>query len=78
MVLARQAHVISRFEQENLKIAGTVIDPKRSSFAIINGQILAEGAAVDAAGKIRIHKIKKDQIEFMYQGVLIVKPLRSR
>jgi hypothetical protein len=78
VVLARQAHVIARFEEENLKIDGTVIDPKRSSFAIINGQILAEGAAVDSEGKIRIHKIKSDQIEFMYQGVLIVKPLRSR
>ena len=78
VVLARQAHVISRFEEENLKIDGTVIDPNRSSYAIINGQILAEGAAVDADGKIRIHKIKRDQIEFMYQGVLIVKPLRAR
>lgn len=78
VVLARQAHVIARFEEENLKIDGTVIDPQRSSFAIINGQILAEGAAVDSEGKIRIHKIKSDQIEFMYQGVLIVKPLRTR
>jgi Tfp pilus assembly protein PilO len=78
VVLARQAQVISRFEEENLDIDGTVIDPNRASFAIINGQILAEGSAVDADGKIRIHKIKCDQIEFMYQGVLIVKPLRAR
>jgi len=78
VVLARQAQVISRFEEEKLDIDGTVIDPKRSSFAIINGNILREGAAVDAGGKIRIHKIKCDQIEFMFQGVLIVKPLRSR
>ncbi len=78
VVLARQAHVISRFEEERLDIDGTVIDPKRSSFAIINGQILSEGEAVDAEGKIRIHKITTDQIEFMYQGVLIVKKLRSQ
>jgi hypothetical protein len=78
VVLARQAHVISRFEEEKLDIDGTVIDPTRASFAIINGHILAVGAAVDQEGKIRTHKIKSDQIEFMYQGVLIVKPLRSR
>lgn len=75
--LARQAEVIGKFEREPLAIQGVIIDPARKSFAIINGQILSEGEEVDADGKIRIDRIRNDQIQFVYQGVSIVKYLRK-
>ncbi|MCU0726300.1 MAG: type 4a pilus biogenesis protein PilO [Planctomycetes bacterium] len=75
--LARQAEVISRFEREPMKIQGVIIDPSSRSFAIINGSILSEGEDVDRDGKIRIEKIRNDQIQFIYQGVPIVKFLRK-
>jgi Tfp pilus assembly protein PilO len=75
--LARQADVISRFEREPMSIQGVVIDPSARSFAIINGSILSEGEDVDRDGKIRIEKIRNDQIQFIYQGVPIVKYLRK-
>jgi len=75
--LARKADVIARFEGQPMSIQGVIIDPNSKSFAIINGQILSEGEDVDADGKIRIEKITNDQIQFVYQGVPIVKYLRK-
>lgn len=76
--LAQTAQMIKRFEDEHLDIDGVVIDPVKTSFAIINGQILAEGEAVDTEGRVRIHKIRTDQIDFEYHGIVIVKHLRRK
>lgn len=75
VLLAQQAEVIAKFENEPLKIEGVIIDKKRTSFAIINGQILSEGESVDSEGRIMIKKISEREIEFIYQDVLIRKPL---
>jgi len=74
-ILAQQAQVISKFESEPLKIDGVIIDPERASFAIINGQIRAEGEFVDDAQRIKILKISEKDIVFEYQNVEIRKPL---
>ncbi|MHC4861947.1 MAG: hypothetical protein ACYTDY_17845, partial [Planctomycetota bacterium] len=58
---------------ERLSIEGTIIDPKGVSYAIINGQILAEGDWVDSDMKIRLAEIKSDSILFEYQRVPIRK-----
>jgi len=73
--LAQKAQVISKFESEPLKIGGVIIDPKKTSFAIINDRILSEGEVVDAEGRIKILKITEKDIEFEYQGVVIKKVL---
>ena len=74
--LAQQAHVITRFKSEPIRIEGTIIDPRSTSFAIINSQILAEGEFVDGDRKILIKEIKGDHIVFVYENVPIVKHLR--
>jgi hypothetical protein len=76
--LAEQAEVISRFQSEPISIDGVIIDRKSTSYAIINGQILAEGDDVDSAGKIVVKKIREDHIEFEYQDVVISKQIRGK
>jgi len=74
-ILAQQAQVINKFESEPLKIEGVIIDPKKSSFAIINGHILSEGEFVDSEGRIKIMQISQNEIVFEYQKVEIRKKL---
>ncbi len=76
--LAAQAQVISKFESEPLEIQGVIIDEKHTSYAIINKKIVSEGDNVDADGKIKIREIRVDAIEFIYENVPIVKPLRGK
>jgi hypothetical protein len=76
--LAQQAQVINKFESEPLKIEGVIIDPKKNSFAIINGQILSEGESVDSDGRIKIIQISQNEIVFEYQKVEIRKPLNRK
>ena len=74
--LAQQAEIITKFENEPLNIEGTIIDSKRASFAIINGQIVSEGEFVDQERRIQIKEILADQIHFVYEEVPIIKYLR--
>jgi hypothetical protein len=76
--LVQQAQVITRFESEPLRIDGVIIDPRRTSYAIINGLILAEGDYVDGDRKIQIHEIHSDRILFAYEGVVIPKAIRKK
>jgi hypothetical protein len=78
LALATNAEKIVKFESEALDIDGVIIDPKRRSYTIINGRILAEGDTVDADGKIKIRKIDHSVIEFVYQDVVIKKHLRKK
>ena len=76
--LAEEAEVISKFQAERLRIEGTIIDPGGVSYAIINGQILAEGDWVDTDMKIRVAEIKSDSILFEYHRVPIRKSLSGK
>jgi hypothetical protein len=76
--LVQHAQTITKFESETYRIDGVVIDAKRTSYAIINGNIVAEGDTVDTDGKIRIREIKPDSILFEFQGVVIPKLIRAK
>jgi hypothetical protein len=75
--LAQTAEQINKFNQEPLTIRGVIIDSERGSFAYINDQILSEGDPVDASNKIKVKSIRSDEIEFVYEGVSIIKRLRG-
>jgi hypothetical protein len=76
-VVTQQALVITKFENEPLRIGGVIIDPKKTSFAIINELIVAEGDFVDSDRKILIREIRADTIVFEYEGVQIPKFIRK-
>lgn len=77
-VQVQQAQVISKFDSEPLHIDGVIIDAKRTSYAIINELIVAEGDFVDGDRKIRIREIRPDSILFEFEGVVIPKQIRKK
>jgi hypothetical protein len=68
--LRTRARVLAETEGLSLVVAGTLVhdaQPERS-MAVVNGVHLKLGDAVDAAGEVRIHAVRRDAVDFAYKG----------
>ena len=69
--LAYQARTVLEFEQVKLQIGGTAIIENRPPVVLINGRTLGEGDMLN--DEIFIRRIHRDNIEFIYRGVILAR-----
>lgn len=76
--LATQAQAVLDFEKIDMKIGGVAVMQGVRPVALINGDTVVAGEFLDYAGELYINDIRSHEIEFVYQGVTLVRRIDDR
>jgi hypothetical protein len=70
-----RARVLAETEGLALVVTGTLVheaQPERS-IAVVNGVHIKLGEAVDVAGEVRVHAVRRDAVDFAYKGEIFTR-----
>lgn len=73
--LEHLAHTVLDFESIRLVISGVIVSETEGSIATINGQSVLPGELLD--GGLLVTSIGVDEIEFLYQGIPLIRRIQS-
>lgn len=72
-----RAKTLSEFHSKAIAVTGTIINPNEpaQSVAIVNGRGLHIGESLDPKGDVKVSSIRREGVEFVYQGerILVVR-----
>jgi hypothetical protein len=75
LALRTRSRTLAETEGITVAITGTIVherEPSRS-VATINGVSVQPGDAIDPAGEVRVHAIRRDGVEFVYKGEVFLR-----
>ncbi|MCC7136946.1 MAG: hypothetical protein IT460_00790 [Planctomycetes bacterium] len=65
----RRAKVLSEFHAKSVHVTGVMVTSDAStSAALVNGRVVRTGEALDAKGDLKVAAIRREGVEFSYQG----------
>lgn len=76
--LASNAQTVLDFEKIDLTVGGVAIMEGARPVALINGQTVIAGEYVDLSGELFVNDVRPHEIEFVYRGVTLVRPVDER
>ncbi len=76
--LANNAQTVLDFEKIDMQVGGVAIMEGARPVALINGDTIVAGEYVDMSGELFINDIRPHEIEFVYKGVTLVRPVDER
>jgi hypothetical protein len=77
-LLAINAQTVLDFEKIEMSVGGVAIMDGARPVALINGDTIAAGEYVDMKGELFVNDVRPHEIEFVYRGVTLVRPLDER
>jgi Tfp pilus assembly protein PilO len=72
-VLAGRAQTVLDFSAIEMSIGGVAVMDGARPVALINGESVSAGEYIDMSGDLFVHDIRSHEIEFVYQGVTLVR-----
>jgi hypothetical protein len=72
-LLASRAQTVLAFEEIDMSIGGVAVMEGARPVALINGQTIEAGEYIDLSGELFVHDIRSHEIEFVYQGVTLIR-----
>ena len=76
--LANNAQTVLDFEKIEMTVGGVAIMEGARPVALINGDTIIAGEYVDMSGELFINDIRPHEIEFVYKGVTLIRPVDER
>jgi hypothetical protein len=76
--LANNAQTVLDFEKIDMRVGGVAIMEGARPVALINGDTIVAGEYVDMLGELFVNDVRPHEIEFVYRGVTLVRPVDER
>ncbi|MEM7307723.1 MAG: hypothetical protein AAF682_13675 [Planctomycetota bacterium] len=77
-LLASRAQTVLDFEGINMQIGGVAVMEGVRPVALINGETVVAGEYLDLTGELFVSDIRSHEIEFVYQGVTLIRRLEDQ